>query len=213
MPPVDDPLIGTEVSRFRIERLIGKGGMGRVYLGVQPAIGARVAIKVLHATGSAKRTGARFAREGERWLPVIEHLSYAEMPGGAGAERGAAAAPLEPAMSQRELALALDAAAAPLWAQKRPIEATISIDTIAIGPELWNELHGEQVRTTPLLAGPVEILERRAAAIGTRGALPTVAYWIGTLRTGPAAPTLRASLVFERSDRWRIGGGGASSRA
>jgi len=43
----DDPLIGTEVSRFRIERLLGRGGMGRVYLGVQPAIGSRVAIKVL----------------------------------------------------------------------------------------------------------------------------------------------------------------------
>ena len=150
------------------------------------------------------RYTALFAREGERWLPVIEHLSYADMPGAGGADRGEPAVPLEPAMSQRALALALDAAAAPLWAEKRPIEATISIDTIAIGPELWNELHGEQVRTTPLLTGRVEILDRRAAAIGTRGALPTVAYWVGTLRTGPDAPVLRASLVFERSDRWRI---------
>ncbi len=36
-----------EVGRFRLTRLLGKGGMGRVYLGVHPSIGSRVAIKVL----------------------------------------------------------------------------------------------------------------------------------------------------------------------
>jgi len=43
----DDPLLGTVVSRYRLARLLGSGGMGRVYLGVQPAIGSRVAIKIL----------------------------------------------------------------------------------------------------------------------------------------------------------------------
>ena len=42
-----DPLLGTEVSRYRLEKTLGEGGMGRVYLGVQQAIGSRVAIKVL----------------------------------------------------------------------------------------------------------------------------------------------------------------------
>ncbi len=42
-----DPLLGSEVGRWRIERLIGIGGMGRVYLGVRPEIDGRVAIKVL----------------------------------------------------------------------------------------------------------------------------------------------------------------------
>jgi serine/threonine protein kinase len=49
-PPVvatDDPLLGTEVGRYRIARLLGEGGMGRVYLAIQPAIGSRVAIKIL----------------------------------------------------------------------------------------------------------------------------------------------------------------------
>lgn len=44
---VDDPLLGTEVGRYRIARVIGQGGMGRVYLAIQPAIGSRVAVKVL----------------------------------------------------------------------------------------------------------------------------------------------------------------------
>ncbi|HET9986893.1 MAG TPA: serine/threonine-protein kinase [Kofleriaceae bacterium] len=43
----DDRLIGTEVGRYRIERLLGEGGMGRVYLAVQPMIGSQVAIKIL----------------------------------------------------------------------------------------------------------------------------------------------------------------------
>jgi hypothetical protein len=42
-----DPLVGTEVRRFKLVRLIGRGGMGRVYEGVRPDIGSRVAIKVI----------------------------------------------------------------------------------------------------------------------------------------------------------------------
>ncbi|MBV8760015.1 MAG: protein kinase [Deltaproteobacteria bacterium] len=42
-------MIGTEIGRYRITSLLGEGGMGSVYLAVQPAIGSRVAIKVLSA--------------------------------------------------------------------------------------------------------------------------------------------------------------------
>jgi len=45
---VSDPLLGTQIDRYRIERMLGEGGMGRVYLGLQPAIGSRVAIKILN---------------------------------------------------------------------------------------------------------------------------------------------------------------------
>ncbi len=43
----DDPLIGSDVGRYRLAKLLGEGGMGRVYLAVQPQIGSRVAVKVL----------------------------------------------------------------------------------------------------------------------------------------------------------------------
>ena len=43
----DDMLLGTTIGRYRLARLLGRGGMGRVYLAVQPEIGSRVAIKVL----------------------------------------------------------------------------------------------------------------------------------------------------------------------
>jgi hypothetical protein len=43
----DDVLLGTQLGPYRIARLLGVGGMGRVYKAVQPNIGSRVAIKVL----------------------------------------------------------------------------------------------------------------------------------------------------------------------
>ena len=43
----DDAFLGMEVGPYRLARLLGRGGMGRVYLGIQPAVGGRVAIKLL----------------------------------------------------------------------------------------------------------------------------------------------------------------------
>jgi serine/threonine-protein kinase len=45
--PQSDPLIGQTIGSFRVEKIVGEGGMGRVYLAMQPTIGSRVAIKVL----------------------------------------------------------------------------------------------------------------------------------------------------------------------
>ena len=42
-----DPLLGTMVGPYRVAHLVGSGGMGRVYKGVNPTIRSRVAIKVL----------------------------------------------------------------------------------------------------------------------------------------------------------------------
>ena len=42
-----DTLLGVTIGRWRLARVLGEGGMGRVYLAVQPAIRSRVAIKVL----------------------------------------------------------------------------------------------------------------------------------------------------------------------
>lgn len=57
-------LVGRVVGSYRVERLIGRGGMGDVYLGMQPEIGSRVAIKVLASTPSrtCRPRSAKLAR-------------------------------------------------------------------------------------------------------------------------------------------------------
>jgi serine/threonine-protein kinase len=50
-----DPLIGARIDRYQVERKIGAGGMGTVYLARQPEIGARVAIKVVESVDPEER--------------------------------------------------------------------------------------------------------------------------------------------------------------
>ncbi len=70
-----DPLLGATVGSYRVARLIGRGGMGQVYLGVQPNIGSRVAIKVLSPeSGQASSLVDRFFAEA-RAVNVIRHES------------------------------------------------------------------------------------------------------------------------------------------
>ncbi len=47
LAPVDE-LIGRTIGSYRVEKQLGKGGMGAVYLGLHPGIGSKVAIKFLH---------------------------------------------------------------------------------------------------------------------------------------------------------------------
>jgi serine/threonine protein kinase len=66
----EDQIIGAEIGRYRVARLLAEGGMGRVYLGVQPAIGSRVAVKVL--SDSASELIERFFAEA-RAVNLIRH--------------------------------------------------------------------------------------------------------------------------------------------
>jgi eukaryotic-like serine/threonine-protein kinase len=60
-----DPLLGTLVAgRYRVQRLLGEGGMGQVYLAEHEAIEKKVAIKILrHEFSSKADIVARFQRE------------------------------------------------------------------------------------------------------------------------------------------------------
>jgi len=71
--PATDDLIGRTVGSYRVEKLLGKGGMGSVYMGVHPGIGSRVAIKFLHPQFSHdEKIVERFFNEA-RAVNVIGH--------------------------------------------------------------------------------------------------------------------------------------------
>ncbi|MBP6838452.1 MAG: protein kinase [Kofleriaceae bacterium] len=71
----DDPLLGTTIGVYRVARLLGVGGMGRVYKGVHPQIGSRVAIKVLSRECSERKDLVdRFFSEA-RAVNLIRHES------------------------------------------------------------------------------------------------------------------------------------------
>ena len=71
--PEPDPLLGRTVGSYRVMRLLGKGGMGAVYLGQHPLIGSKVAIKFLHPRYSHdRRAVSRFFNEAKA-VNVVGH--------------------------------------------------------------------------------------------------------------------------------------------
>ena len=81
----DDDLLGVTIGSYRVTRILGVGGMGRVYQAVHPTIGSRVAIKVLLRHGD--ELVRRFFAEA-RAVNVIRHehivniLDLATLPDG-----------------------------------------------------------------------------------------------------------------------------------
>jgi serine/threonine protein kinase/tetratricopeptide (TPR) repeat protein len=62
----DDGARKLQFTDFKIERLLGEGGMGRVYLATQVSLGRKVALKVLPpGLGADFKHVARFYREGQ----------------------------------------------------------------------------------------------------------------------------------------------------
>ncbi len=68
-----DEMIGRLVGSWRLVKLLGEGGMGAVYMGEHPAIGSKVAIKMLHPRFDAdERIVERFFNEAKA-VNVIGH--------------------------------------------------------------------------------------------------------------------------------------------
>jgi len=71
-----DPYLGKEFCGVKIERVVGSGGMGRVYLGTDLTSGTRVALKVLLRTLRDEDVRKRFDREG-RMMEKLRHPGIA----------------------------------------------------------------------------------------------------------------------------------------
>jgi eukaryotic-like serine/threonine-protein kinase len=78
--PHPDPLVGRVVAgNFRLERLLGAGGMGNVYRAEQLSLGKPVAVKILHAELMADEVVVkRFEREA-RHASRLEHPNLVQI--------------------------------------------------------------------------------------------------------------------------------------
>ncbi|MCP4203891.1 MAG: protein kinase [bacterium] len=71
--PAPDPLVGQRVGQIRVLQLLGRGGMGKVYVGFDETLQRRVALKAIRARHRlAAGSRARFLREA-RILSQLEH--------------------------------------------------------------------------------------------------------------------------------------------
>src|SRR4029450_13955612 len=65
-----DPRLGAELAGYRIEELIGRGGMSAVYLAEDLRLGRKVALKLLSPElAEDERFRERFVREARVWGP------------------------------------------------------------------------------------------------------------------------------------------------
>ena len=71
-----DPMLGKTFGGVEIQRIVGSGGMGRVYVGTDVTSGNRVALKVLLRTQHDEAVRKRFDREG-RLLEKLRHPGIA----------------------------------------------------------------------------------------------------------------------------------------
>src|SRR5579859_2777060 len=70
---------GTIIAGYRVERLLGFGGMGAVYAAVHPVIGKRAAVKVIRSYAARVPTGVeRFIQEA-RLVNQIHHPSIVDV--------------------------------------------------------------------------------------------------------------------------------------
>ena len=64
---------GDEFAGYRIERRLGRGGMGILYLGIEPGLDRRVALKLIAPEAAADEVFARRFAEESRIAASIEH--------------------------------------------------------------------------------------------------------------------------------------------
>lgn len=73
-----DTVLGAQLGPFRIQRLLGEGGSGRVYLAERVDLGGRVAIKLLRGRFIDPELGRRFRAE-QGILARLEHPHIARL--------------------------------------------------------------------------------------------------------------------------------------
>ena len=71
----DDPdaLVGTQIDLYRIESVLGSGGMGVVYLALDERLGRKVGLKLLPQSLAADMTHLGRLKRGARTASALNH--------------------------------------------------------------------------------------------------------------------------------------------
>jgi eukaryotic-like serine/threonine-protein kinase len=92
-PGGHDPIIGQTIGNYVVSQKLGEGGMGSVYLAEHPAIGKKVALKVLHAEFAANQeVVSRFFNEAKavndiQHPNIVDIVDYGVLAAGPGGEQ------------------------------------------------------------------------------------------------------------------------------
>jgi serine/threonine protein kinase len=78
LPQAGDPWLGCEIGGARLVRLVGAGGMGRVYEATQMSPARRVAVKLARPESLTDQTARRLDREADV-LATLEHPGIARI--------------------------------------------------------------------------------------------------------------------------------------
>ncbi len=153
------------------------------------------------------RMTALFAREGDRWVQVFEHLSFARTPAPPrdGRLRGAQ---IRSAVVSSDLVDELSGVLAQgqFRTARNPAVVSTGPEAMILGPDLNDEWHSVDVLSSSLPGLGLRAEDRRVGTVGRTPATSTIAYWIGNfVATLPARPgigagraRLRGTFVFER---------------
>ena len=200
---------GTAFGQYRIEGLVGSGGMGQVYRATDPRLHRTVAIKVLMPTlVPDAETDARFEREA-RLLASLNHPNIAAIHG------------LETAGTVQGLVLEFvdgQTLGTRLSKGRVPVPEALTIARqIALALEAAHEkgivhrdLKPANVKTTP--SGVVKVLDFGIARIAADGQMPA-ATTMGATGTGMILGTpaymspeqARGQAIDKRTDVWAFG--------
>ena len=154
------------------------------------------------------RMTSLFARDGDRWVLVFEHLSFGRAPAPVrdGTLRGRT---LKDARIDPDVHDSLSRVLAPVLTRsiaKTPNAVSTGPEALIIGPDVIDEWQGPEMLGARVAAGNLRAEDRRVGVVGRRVETATMAYWVGNFvadlpaRPGVAAGKVRfrGTFVFEK---------------
>ena len=157
------------------------------------------------------RMTALYAHDGDRWIPVFEHLSFAHTPAAAadGALRGSELK----SKKMPEIVDELSRVLARGLLKGNPDLADMGAEPLLLGPDLSDEWTGAALAKARLVATTLTAEDRRVGIVGRTFGKATIAYWVGNFDADfPSRPgasggkiRLRGTFVFQKvAGAWKL---------